>query len=237
MARLLFGLSSLRGKLANYAKRFDLVELTPGDPALPKASKLARWRDEVPPSFAFSVVLPDAVASFDRTGAFGEALSRASDMIKALQAAAVVLVTPPSVRPTKQNRDRIARLREKLPESGCVVGWEARGLWEQEHFIQTAHDLGYLPIFDAAQDALPPGPIAYTRLRALGMSAQLGQDRIGRIAEQLAGRREAYCVVDPEIAGRLRAGLEHAIAEIGQRRQVPMIFRPSADLEADDEEQ
>ena len=237
MARLLFGLSSLRGKLANYAKRYDLVELTPVDQPLPKASKLARWRDEVPPGFAFSVVLPNAVASLDRTGAFGEALSRSNEAIKSLQAAAVILVTPPSVRPTKPNRERIARLRDKLPADGCVVGWEARGMWEQEELIQTAHDLGYLPIFDAAQDAVPPGPIAYTRLRALGMSTQIGQERVHRIAEQLAGRREAYCVAEPEMAGRVRAGLTRALAEIGERRQVPMIFKPSADLEADDEEQ
>lgn len=236
MARLLFGLPSLRGKLANYAKRYDLVEVTPDQP-LPKASKLARWREEVPPGFAFSVVLPSVVATLDRTGAYGEGLSRSHEAIKALQASAVILVTPPSVRPTKQNRERIARLREKLPADGCVVGWEARGMWEPEDFIQTAIDLGFLPIFDAAQDPLPPGPIAYTRLRALGMSAQIGQDRVSRIAEQLAGRREAYCVAEPEIAGRVRAGLTRALADMGERRQVPMIFRPSAELEADDEEQ
>jgi len=236
MARILIGLPQLVGKLDNYADKYDLLEVTPRDQALPKGRKLRSWRKQVPPAFTFSVRLPDAVATFGDD--FEDALLASLEAAQALEAAAIALCTPASIRPTRKNRERIAALRERLPADGVVVAWEARGIWEPEEFIETAYDAGFLPIFDAAQDPLPPGPIAYTRLRALGLSMAIGQDRVRKVAEQLADRREAYVVVERPIAGRLRAGLRQALEqEQAPRRAVPMIFKPSAALQADDEEQ
>ena len=58
MARCFVGLPQLRGKLKRYAERFDMLELRLDDSAMPDPAKLERWRSQVPPSFAFSVVLP-----------------------------------------------------------------------------------------------------------------------------------------------------------------------------------
>ncbi len=235
MARILIGLPQLVGKLENYAGKYDLVEVAPIDQPLPQGRKLRAWRKRVPPAFTFTVKLPDAVATFGAD--YEAALTTALDAAKNLEAAAIVLCTPPSIRPTRKNRDRVAALRERLPADGVVVAWEARGMWEPEDFIETAYDAGLLPVFDAAQDPLPPGPIAYTRLRAMGITMAIGQDRVSQVAEQLADRREAYVVVERPIAGRLRAGLQRAMDQQVTRRAVPMIFKPSADLLADDEEQ
>lgn len=224
MSRLLVGLPHLKGKLATYAERFDIVEVRPVDNPLPKTSKLAGWREQVPPSFAFSVVLPSAVA---KLGDGDEAaLTQALEAARVLQATAIVLATPALVRPTKKNRERIRELADKLPRDAHTLVWHAQGMWETEDVMATASAAGLLPVFDAAQEPLPPGPIVYTRIRAMGHAAQLGADRIDLVAHQLAGRREATVIIDGEQAGKVRAELRSALERVDSRRPVPMVFKP-----------
>jgi len=238
MARILIGLPALKGKLDKYAKRYGMVELRPVDTPLPHGGKLAAWREQVPPSFAFSVVLPRSVAMLERGREPEEALRAAVDAARQLQARVIVLATPPTVRPTPAHRKRIKALAKKLPSEGHVLAWHAMGMWETEDVMATSNEAGFLPVFDAAQEPLPPGPVAYTRIRSLGHSARLGADRVAIIARQLLGRREAFVVVDAEIAGAVKAGLEAAAQAGDARAPVPALFRPGQDaLLHDDEEQ
>ncbi len=243
MLRLLIGQPSLTGKLATYAKAFGMVEVRPVDTPLPGAKTLRKWREQVPPAFAFSVVLPRCVARLDDDEGVDDALARSLAAARSLEASCLLLATPASVRPTKRNRQRIAALAERLPRDGQLLAWHAAGIWNDEEIMQTAADSGLLPVFDAAQQPLPPGPVVYTRIQALGNAARLGSERIERIADQLANRREAFVVVDRGIAKSLRRRLVEAVE---QRRatagaSVPLIFLPSGApgsvLEADDEEQ
>jgi len=103
--------------------------------------------------------------------------------------------------------------------------------------METAYKAGFLPVFDAAQEALPPGPLVYTRIRAIGQAARMGADRIQRIADQLAGRREAFVVVDEIVAPRVKRGLEQMLGDAPARRGVPLLFRPENGMFVDDEEQ
>lgn len=233
MARLLVGTPRLVGKLETYATRFDAVEIQPVDTPLPKASKLAKWREKVPSSFAFSVMLPKAVASLAGDEA---ALEEAIEAARVLQATTLVLATPASVRPTKKNRDRLGELARALPSDAHTLAWAAAGIWEVEDVMATASATGWLPIFDAAQAALPPGPIVYTRIRSLGHASRLGADRIDHIAYQLAGRREATVIVEGDQARKLRSQLQSAVERIDGGAPAPTVFRPQR-LSADDEEQ
>jgi uncharacterized protein YecE (DUF72 family) len=235
MARLLIGLPSLTGKLANYAKRYQLVELTPVDSPLPKPSKLAAWRSAVPPSFAFSVVLPRVVGALGTGEAFERALADSLEAARVLQATCIVLATPNTVRPTAHNRARIAEIAARMPQDGHVLAWHATGMWETADHLETAVGAGWLPVFDAAQEPLAPGPIVYTRIRALGHATRLGQQRIAHAARQLSGRRSAYVVVEPSIAGKVRAGL--AAMMVTDRARVPMLFKPQPPGQDHDEEQ
>lgn len=229
----------MRGKLKSYAERYDLLEVRPVDTPLPPASKLERWRGQVPPSFAFSVVLPQAVGELGRGADFEAALRQALDAAKALQARCLVLATPPGVRPTKANRERLVAIASRLPEHGHVVAWSPAGMWELEDVVATAHRAGLLAALDAARDPLPPGPIAYTRIRALGQASLLGATSIERIALQLRGRREAFVVVDGAAAARVKAALADAPDRREPRKLASTLFRPAtpAVLTADDEEQ
>lgn len=229
MPRLHIGLPHVVGKLDNYAKRYGLVEVQVAK--APSDKVLRRWRESVPPSFAFSVVLGAAALEDDA------AVKSAIAMAAALEARCMLLHTPSSVRPTKKNRQRIIALRGKLPEHGHVMCWAADGMWERDDVLRTAFEGGWLPVFDAARDELVPGTITYTRIRGIGGASQLGIDSVELIALQLRDRRESFVVADPEIAGRLTGELPRRI-DVPRKGPTPLMFRPeSDDLAIDDEEQ
>jgi uncharacterized protein YecE (DUF72 family) len=233
MARLLVGMPTFKGKLETYSASFDVVEVRPVDTPLPKLTKLAKWRERVPPSFAFSVVLPREVATLAKSD---DALKQAVETARVLQANCIVLATPASVRPTKANRDRIRELAASLPADAHTLAWSAAGMWEVDDVMATADAAGWLPIFDAAQAPLAPGPVVYTRIRSLGHATRLGADRIDHIAHQLAGRREAVVIVEGDQARKVRAELRAAVERLDGGHPAPKVFRPQQ-LTADDEEQ
>ena len=233
--RLLLGLPRLQGKLHNYAERYQLLEVRPVDTPVPTGGKLQKWRRQVPPAFAFSVVMPAAVARFERGAVFESGVNAALEAATVLQAECILLATPPSLRPTARNRQRIRELAARLPQDGQVLAWEPSGIWEVDDVLDTADAAGLLAVFDGAQHDLPPGPICYTRIRALGHAAQLGADRVERLAHRLASRHTAYVVVDASVAGAVRATLPSAVDRQAVGQAVPQLFRPRAAL-ADGEE-
>ncbi|MFT3771327.1 MAG: DUF72 domain-containing protein [Minicystis sp.] len=239
MARLLVGLPAPQGDLAKYATRFDMVEVRPVDTPIPKPGTLRKWRKSVPPAFAFSVVLPRVVGDLSPGAALDEALTASLEVAASLEARCVVLSTPPEVRPTATNRKRIASIFERIPADGTVRCWEPAGIWEREDVLAAAKAMGVIPVFDAAREALGPGPIAYTRLRALGKSAALGQATIDRIADRLRRRRESFVVVEgPREAQRVKQALVAALAKKPARAAGVTVVRPATStLVAEDEEQ
>jgi uncharacterized protein YecE (DUF72 family) len=239
MARLFVGLPAPQGDLAKYATRFDLCEVRPVDTAIPKPGTLRKWRKSVPPSFAFSVVLPNAVGALAPGAALDEALTTSLEVAAALEARIVVLSTPPDVRPTATNKKRLAAVFERIPAEGLVRCWEPSGIWEREDVLAVARTLGVIPVFDAAREQLGPGPIAYTRLRALGKSAALGQVTIERIADRLRKRRESFVVVEgSREAQRVKSALAAELAKKPARASGVTVVRPAiSTLVAEDEEQ
>ena len=237
MARLLVGPAAITGDLQKIHERFDLVEVRSANGAWPKDSTLKRWRKSAPPAFVFSVVLPAQVASLAQGAEAEEALRQALHVAALLQARCVLLQTPSDVRPTTANRKRIAALFEKVPAEGTVRCWEPAGLWEADDVIATARSARVLPVLDATQDAPPPGPIVYTRLRALGKAA--GSTRaLERLAAAVRGRREAFVVAeDPKLAASLRGSLP-SLVKAREQQAGPILVRPAvAPLIAEDEEQ
>jgi len=200
----------------------------------------------VPPSFAFSLLLPRPLAELQVGKTQEDSLARSVEAARALQASVLVLATPPTVRPTKANVDRITELAAKLPRDAHLLAWEPSGLWSPEEIARVAASSGWLPVVDAAEHEVHPGPVVYTRLRAIGKATRLGPHRLQHIASELAGRREAFVVADPRIGPKLAASLEAALSRVGGERDIPLIFKPSQgiehggfddDLEGFDEEQ
>ncbi len=238
MARILVGLATLTGDIKKVVDRFDLVEVRLSAGSWPKDATLKRWRKTAPPAFVFSVVLPPAVATLATDAEATEALADALHVAALLEARCILLQTPADVRPTTANKKRIAALFKNVPSEGTVRCWEPAGVWEAEDTVATARAAHVLPVLDAAQESLPPGPLAYTRLRALGKAAASART-IERLSAALRDRREAFVVVeDPKEAAVVRGALPTSVAKARGGHAGPIIVRPNMmPLVAEDEEQ
>ncbi len=207
--KLFVGSSALIGALERYAQRLDFLEVVAEEKSLPVPRTLRRWRELVPATFRFSVVLPRDVGAFS-PGSEPQ-LERALEAAKTLSASFVVVRTPPAVAPSERGRKRLKELFAKLEPLGARIGWEPRGVWTPEDAEAFAQDSGVVLVRDLAQDDAPAGPVVYTRLLSLGQQSRLGQAAIERVAERLEDCEEAYVVVDgrgaPGVARRLRTEL------------------------------
>lgn len=230
------GLPSLRGSLARYAERFDLLEVRPVDTPLPKPAKTRAWRKEVPPAFVFSVVLPSIVSSLRQTPEADAALATTLEHAAALEARCLVLVTQPDVTPTALNKRRLAALVERLPRDVVTVAWEPRGLWSTEETGALGRELDLAIVSDVTRDAPARGPVLYTRLRGIGAGARSSAAGLERARLAFSGRRGVYAVVECDGAARVAKALREPLAPAA-RVAAGSVVRPAARLSAEDEEQ
>jgi uncharacterized protein YecE (DUF72 family) len=238
MARPHVGLAVLEGDLERYAEKFDLLELRPGDAAIPKPSTLRAWRRKVPPSFVFSVVFPKAVSELKPSPALDQALDQALVVAREVEARCMVIATPPSITPTALNKKRLTALVERIPHDAVTLAWEPRGIWEMEDAVELAEKLDLVLVVDAAREPAPKGAIAYFRLRGLGESSRLSPAIIDKVADELVSRREAYVIVESigplAVAESLR---KKTTRRASPARSVGAVLKPRATLRAEDEEQ
>lgn len=189
----------LRGALRTYAKHFGLLEVPLSD-ARGRALSLAtlrRYRREVAPSFEFSVVLPPAMATPRPGPALDDAIVEAHAAIHALGARCVLLRTSREVTPSPLWRNRIAEVLERLERDVTAVAWEPSGLWEYNDICAQAAEWGVVPVVDPLQEqAIPKGPVAYVRLRALGETRGFGAAALERLVNDIGDRRDAYVVLE-----------------------------------------
>ncbi len=238
MARPHVGLATLEGDLERYAEKYDLLELRPGDAAVPKPATLRAWRRKVPPSFVFSVVFPRAVAELKPTALLDSGLEHALAVAREVEARCLVIATPASITPTELNRKRLASLVERIPHDAVTLAWEPRGIWEVDEAAELADKLGLVLVVDAAREQAPKGAIAYFRLRGLGESSRLSPAVVDKVAAELISRREAYVVIESHgplaVAESLR---KKTSRRASPPRQTGAVLKPRATLHAEDEEQ
>jgi hypothetical protein len=229
--RLHFGLPRLNGRLPEYQKSFDFLEV-PCEPAPPTPKHLARLRREAKAGFEFGLVAGKTLTELG-TGspdaALIEATRAASD---ALGARWLLLRTPASAGPSSRTRTKLARLVEALSGAAQGLAWEPRGMWTDEELVAVASDLGLTLVRDLAEQDAPPAEVVYTRLLALGRNTRLGSGAIERVTERLAEAEEAFIVIEADgargVAKRLRASLGEAQADAA--------FDDDDDDEEDDED-
>lgn len=197
--RFHIGAKELRGNIAAYAKRFDLLEVR-ADSSRPTEALLRKWRKQVPPHFEFCVVAGPHLAALKESPQLDAELEMTLKTIAALQARCLLLPTPVEVTPSALSRQRMAKLLERLPRDATHVVWEPRGVWETEDAAVAAKKWGIVLAVDASRDPVPPGPVAYTRLRALGETRSFGPAALERIVDAIGTRRDAYVVLETATA-------------------------------------
>jgi uncharacterized protein YecE (DUF72 family) len=198
--RFHIGAKTLRGDIASYSKRFDLLEVASGAPGAtaPTMATLRKWRKSVPPHFAFSVLAAPGLANLKPGEALDRDVAFAIAAVDALEARVLLLQTPAEVTPSTLWRDRLARAIERFPRDVTHVVWEPRGLWEVDDAAVLAKKLGIVLAVDAARDPVPLGPVAYVRLRALGETRSFGTSALERIERAIGPRRDAFVVFETD---------------------------------------
>jgi uncharacterized protein YecE (DUF72 family) len=203
------GAKELRGAMAAYAKRFDLLEvrvLVPEGAAeeregpTPSLATLRRWRKSVPPHFDFAVVAGPHLSRIKAGDAADREFDAARAAIDALQARCFVLRTTPEVTPTSLWRDRIAKVMSRLPRDVTHFVWEPSGVWEIDDAAAQASAWEVVLGVDPAREVVPPGPMAYLRLRALGETRAFGPVALERIIKAVGPRRDVFAVIETDTA-------------------------------------
>lgn len=224
------GAQALKGGLSAYGKRFGMVEvIVPAAAQLkqfPSEATLKRWKKEVSPAFEFVVVLGPTTATLAPSAEADAELEAALMAVRVLQSRMIVLRTPPSVAPSAVTRKRMAALLDRLPTDATAVAWEPRGVWDEEAAARAAKDWGLVLVVDASRDDVPPGPVAYVRLRALGERRSFGAALLERVADAIGERREAYVVIETDGALAEKKLLMAAVARGGARPAGGQVLRP-----------
>jgi len=201
--RFHIGAKDLRGTIGAYSKRFDLLEVPmveAGDKRAITLTTMRKWRKGVPPHFDFCVVVGPNVAKLKPSAALDAELEAALAAVDALQARCLLIRTPAEVTPGTVWRDRMGRLLERVQRDATRVIWEPRGVWEVGDAALAAKKWGVVLAVDAARDPVPAGPVAYTRLRALGETRSYGATALDRIVRAIGARRDAYVVFETDKA-------------------------------------
>lgn len=242
--RLHIGAKELRGDVASYAKRFDMLEVRGVDAAslrtAPSDATLRRWRKAVPPQFEFSIIGGPAVGKLKAGDALETELAAMLKSATLLEARVLVLATSADVTPGKLWRDRLAKLIDRLPRDANSVVWEPSGLWEIEDAAEQAQRWGIVVAVDPARDVMPAGPVVYGRLREAGGTRAYSTAALTKVADAIGERRDAYVVF--ETTGALKEGkILRALvrqAKSGTRGGLGRLVRPKgAALRVGDDEQ
>jgi uncharacterized protein YecE (DUF72 family) len=234
--RFYIGAKDLRGDIASYAKRFDLLEVASGAPgqgaaaraSVPSLPTLKRWRKAAPPHFAFTVVAGPALAGMRPGDALDEGRSLAEAAADILQARSILLPTPAEVTPSAVWRDRLARVVGAFRRDVTNLVWEPRGVWEIEDAAVLAKKLGIVLAVDAARDPVPVGPVAYARLRALGETRSFGASALERVIQAIGARRDAFVILETDGA-LAECKLLRRLAQspdTRDRKNAPRVVRP-----------
>jgi uncharacterized protein YecE (DUF72 family) len=243
------GAKHLRGAIAAYAKRFDLLEIraarsgppgeiTDGAPG-PSLATLRRWRKQVPPHFDFAVVAGPHLSRVKASEAVEKEIEAAQIAIDALQARCFVLRTPPDVTPSSLWRDRIGKIVARIPHDVTHFVWEPSGVWETADAAAQAREWGAVLALDPTREVIPSGPVAYLRLRAMGETQSFSPIALERIVNAVGPRRDVFAIIEtdsaPAEAKRLRQ-----LARKGRPETIggaTRLIRPRGDIIVRDDEQ
>ena len=194
--RFHIGAKELRGDIAAYAKRFDLLEVAM-DPKHPHTiATLRRWRKNVPPHFDFCVVAGPALAKIKPSPALDADLAAALAAVEALQARCLLIQTPADVTPSALWRERITKLLARFPRDATHVIWEPGGVWEVEDAAVAARAWDIVLCVDPSREPVPAGPVSYCRLPSIGETRSYGTAALERVVEAIGPRRDAYVVLE-----------------------------------------
>ena len=113
------------------------------------------------------------------------------------QAKALVLITPSSFTPAKDNRDALASFLSEVDRRGLDLVWEFHGPWDLDRAAEFAGELDALLAVDPLRDPPPAGRAAYFRLGPFAaMGTRMGTYDLERLADSSSMFERVTCVFD-----------------------------------------
>ena len=140
-------------------------------------------------------------------------LSRVSDILSAF---AIVLATGAELSTGARDRDLLASFVERLKPTGRTIVIAPRGLWEPEHAVPFAAQIGALYGFDPLEHDAPAGDVIYARVRPMGARPRLTDGHLAQIAERVtnADASTAYVAIESDQCVRETKRLHVQLADI-----------------------
>ncbi len=229
MSRFHVGAVLDRVPSARYFEGVSHLELVlHGTPRTVTAKKI---RASLPSGATLAVQLPSEIVRGARGTLRHEDDAPVADLLVAIAALAprfLVLVTGVELTPGPRDREALTAFAERLRQAEAPpLVWQAGGPWEVEQAVRFAQRIGVVPAIDPLQPVPFEGPVAYTRVRAIGVHARLGDGTLARIAEALLeiGAADTFVVLEagegPKRARRLAQILAGESAGDGEDESPP----------------
>lgn len=209
----------------------------------PRAATAKRMRAGMPSGATLAVQLPSSIVQGARGALRHEDDAPMTELLAAIEALAprlVVLTTGVTLTPAPRDREALAAFAERWRSaSSATLVWQAGGPWESEQAVQFAQKIGAVPAIDPLDPVPFEGPIAYARVRAIGVHARLGDGTLARIAEALLELRapDTFVALEagegPKRAKRLAQILAGVTSSDGEDDDAP---DADSDSDSDDDE-
>jgi uncharacterized protein YecE (DUF72 family) len=185
---------------ARYARKLSFVEVDLRPPA-PAPKALARWREDVGDEFVFALVAPPSLwGERDWPLRDAEATSREIDrlanLVHLLEPRAIVLRTPPAVRPGTVAFKRFLDVAARVKKLAPVCVWEPQGLWERDDAKAAVAGLGLVVAADPLRDDVAGEPVVYARMRGLGSDRRYHSGRLEDLVDAVRDAEEVFVVFD-----------------------------------------
>jgi uncharacterized protein YecE (DUF72 family) len=181
------GCCGFAGKMAEYFKNFQVVELQKTFYSLPKTSTVERWKKSAPKNFEFSikawqlVTHPSTSPTYKKAGIqignkkkYGffrptdevfDAWNKTMETATLLGCKVVLFQCPPSFKQSEENIRNMKEFFNSVLRRGLIFAWEPRGEWEDEKIEKLCVDLDLIHCVDPlVRKPAAKGEIAYYRL-------------------------------------------------------------------------
>ena len=118
--------------LQAYSKLLPSCEVNSTFYRIPKVSTAEKWRKSVDKSFEFTVKASRLIThQIKFTKASASAFYMTANICRALNAKIMLLQSPASFKPTKENIERMKDFFSSIKRGKLILAWEPRGNWHK----------------------------------------------------------------------------------------------------------